>query len=144
MKNRSKGLLHHFKKRYVVLANGCWQWQGCKNENGYGKIGEKISHAKFRTELAHRASYKLFIGEIPVGFDVCHECDYPSCVNPFHLYSATHKDNMNDARKKGRLPQFKHPSIRAYNLGCRCQECKDITNAKRRELYHLKNKSNVI
>lgn len=34
---------------------------------------------------------------------MCHVCDVPRCVNPTHLFVGTRKENMQDARRKGRL-----------------------------------------
>jgi hypothetical protein len=51
---------------------------------------------------AHRAIYKLFIGDIPKGLMVCHSCDVRNCINPKHLFIGTAKDNTKDMMNKGR------------------------------------------
>lgn len=68
---------------------------------GYGtfRVGGRDGY----TEKAYRFSWMAFIGPIPDGLCVCHACDNPSCVNPSHLFLGTHKDNMQDAWRKGRI-----------------------------------------
>ncbi|NGX57246.1 MAG: hypothetical protein K940chlam3_00132 [Chlamydiae bacterium] len=78
--------------------NGCWIWQKCRGRQSYGKTGWFS-----KAVTAHRASYIAFKGEIPEGLQVCHKCDVRLCVNPDHLWLGTQKDNMEDAKTKGRL-----------------------------------------
>lgn len=81
----------------IKLDTGCWEW--IKGYSGmYGKV-----RIKYKTMLAHRASYIAFKGQIPEKMLVCHKCDNPKCVNPEHLFLGTQKDNINDAIKKGRV-----------------------------------------
>jgi len=76
--------------------DSCWEWRRYREPNGYGKVsvwGKKI--------LAHRYSYELFYGSVPVGLEVCHRCNNPGCVNPKHLYAGTRSQNMFDAVSAG-------------------------------------------
>lgn len=82
---------------------GCHLWDASVNAYGYGYFFTGKNEAgKDVVELAHRAAYKMFVGEIPDGKVVCHECDVPSCVNPEHLFLGTQADNMQDMKRKGR------------------------------------------
>ena len=76
--------------------SGCWLWIG--NSNGrYGQIRTDNKNVS-----AHRLSWQLFKGDIPLGKQVLHRCDTPSCVNPEHLFLGTPSDNTRDSMKKGR------------------------------------------
>lgn len=90
-------------------VNGCWEWQGARHRQGYGNFPYKRS-----VHLAHRISWKLFKGEIPINMKVCHKCDNPPCVNPDHLFLGYQKDNVNDMFKKQRKDHKgeKHPRVK--------------------------------
>ena len=78
---------------------GCWLWLGPVMGTGkyqYGCIAGT-------TIYAHRKSYELYKGKIPVGSVVRHTCDTPLCVNPEHLICGTQADNLQDAFARGRL-----------------------------------------
>lgn len=79
------------------VVEECWLWKGAHNFEGYGfmRVGNS-------TRSAHRISYELFRGVIPTGYQVCHKCDNPRCVNPNHLFVGTRSDNMRDKVAKGR------------------------------------------
>ena len=91
--------------RIEIKDNGCWEWVKSKTSHGYGNFRDAD-----KIKMAHKESYKLFVGSVPKGIFVCHHCDNPSCINPDHLFLGTHKDNMMDMVNKGR-----HRSIPQYN-----------------------------
>lgn len=84
-----------------VTESGCWLWVGSVDGDGYGFISPYINGERIRLR-AHRASYEVFVGEIPDGMFVCHKCDVPGCVNPDHLFAGSALDNTRDMIQKGR------------------------------------------
>ena len=95
-------LLDRLLNKIVINeVTGCWEFQGGKNNIGYGMIRDD---KKMRT--THRVSYEEHIGPIPYGLVVMHSCDNPICCNPNHLSVGTMKDNMHDMIKKNRHKPF--------------------------------------
>jgi hypothetical protein len=90
-------LLDRFNKKISKVTSGCWEWNACRFDDGYGRF---VVNAK--VVLAHRMSYQIHVGVIPDNLLVLHKCDNPPCVNPEHLFVGTHQDNTDDMIAKGR------------------------------------------
>lgn len=89
--------IERFIRKTLPAGNGCLEWVGSRNSDGYGNfwIGSKC-------EKAHRAAWILKAGSIPDNLQVLHSCDNPSCVNTEHLRLGTIRDNMADKMRRGR------------------------------------------
>lgn len=85
-----------FEAKFTKFED-CWEWEACKNDSGYGMF-----NFSGQTRKAHRVAYQFYVGEIPEGMCVCHQCDNPGCVNPAHLFLGTKFDNNKDCESKGR------------------------------------------
>lgn len=68
----------------------CWTWRGVYDKRGYGRFADDTGWY----DMAHRWSYKKFVGKIPEGLVIDHLCHNPHCVNPRHLEPTTHHDNI--------------------------------------------------
>lgn len=60
--------------------SGCWLWLGTIDHLGYGHFS-----LAGKQWLAHRLSFEVARGPIPVGLSIDHKCRQRSCVNPSHL-----------------------------------------------------------
>jgi hypothetical protein len=97
----------------INSRTGCWEWLGCKQSNGYGRI-----RFAGKTDYVHRAMYQEAKGEIADKMDVCHRCDNRICANPDHLFLGTRLENMRDAVAKGR--QAKGERLSVIHQGEKC------------------------
>jgi len=82
--------------RCDIDDNGCWVVRNVQ-PNDYGVF--KKDHQDYQ---AHRVSYKMFKGDVPVELVVDHQCPgrpNRACVNPQHLSLATTKQNLRNAYK---------------------------------------------
>ena len=79
-----------------VTDDGCWEWKGSRGRRGYGQV-----RVGGKSRKAHRLAYEVWNGPIPKGLYVCHSCNNPPCINPAHLRTGTHADNMTDRSLAG-------------------------------------------
>jgi|ERR1700722_3307661 len=82
-------VLRFWTKVLVDLPERCWVWTGAKDQKGYGNYTCEVGVVR----KAHLFSWVLHYGPIPAGLQVDHECNNPSCVNPFHLQILTGPEN---------------------------------------------------
>ncbi len=94
--SKPKGFCPTAKMRFLckitIRPNGCCEWIGAKNADGYGVFGGS---------LAHRYSYETFVGPIPEGLTLDHLCSNPPCINPHHLEPVTNEENVRRAWAAG-------------------------------------------
>lgn len=75
-----------------VNREDCWLFAGYVHTQGYGRI-YYMKDGKPTYDLAHRAVYSTFVGEIPEDYTIDHLCMVKSCVNPEHLETVTRSEN---------------------------------------------------
>lgn len=120
----------------------CWDWQGGKNNKGYGYFWVE---GKIITRV-HRFAYQLLKGNIPKTMTLDHLCRNRSCVNPNHLEVVTMRINsLRGVGASARNARATHcPKGHPYDLlnthfyvngNRRCQTC---NREYRRQHYALK------
>lgn len=111
-----------FSRFDIDESTGCWNWTGTINSRqGYGAFCFNGVQ-----RLAHRVSWVIHFGQIPAGKHVLHKCDNTRCVNPAHLFTGTHQDNMDDMSSKGRARHpsgDNHPQRKSPELVLRGEDC---------------------
>jgi hypothetical protein len=101
---------------------GCWLYTGSV-QFGYGVVSDRANGSTGRK--AHRVAYEMWVGPIPAGVTVDHECHnvafnlgeceggeclHRRCCNPDHLVLRTQRDNT----LRGNSPS----AINARKTGC--------------------------
>lgn len=81
----------------VSKSDGCWEWTGYRDPNGYGRLNVGL-----KPVLAHRISWQLNRHKLKGSQFVLHKCDNPPCVRPDHLFIGSQADNLADKMRKKR------------------------------------------
>lgn len=90
--------IERFWEKYLVSADGCWEWTGYRKKNGYGVFAPVRGYPIY----AHRLSHLLAKGDVGPGLVVSHTCDNPSCINPGHLSAVPPAENTRQMVDRGR------------------------------------------
>jgi hypothetical protein len=112
----------------VIVADGCWEWAGAHNRDGYG-----TAYTGTRPLGAHRVIYELLVGPIPEGLTIDHLCRNRGCVNPSHMEPVPKRVNLLRGVGVGALHAAKthcvhgHPfdaeNTRITSRGRVCRQC---------------------
>lgn len=129
---------------WTRAANGCLEYNGYRNELGYGQFRHDGHLAR-----VHRVAYENLVEPLSRNKVVLHLCDNPSCSEPSHLRSGTQADNIADMHAKGRdhTASWTHcpngheypPDSPPSSTKNRCRECSRERNRK----YQQRKKENA-
>lgn len=119
----------------VEWSDGCWLWQGAKDQNGYGRFWQGPNFI-----ASHRMAYTLAVGPIPDGMQIDHVCRTPRCVNPAHLEPAPPRLNVlrgmggaGDRAARTHCPK-NHPydAVNTYLAKSNQRHCRECMRARKR------------
>lgn len=121
-------------------ATDCWLWIGALDHAGYGHFSVNMVPLP-----AHRASYLLSIGPIPIGRQVHHKCNVRNCVNPNHMEVLTPAEHVNVTVGHGknkthckRGHEFTEENTRHSKSGRICNRCRWIRIKERIGIVDVK------
>ena len=107
MTNCLESRLKHYA---AVRPNGCIEWTGFRDKDGYGTISYKCKKTR-----VHRIMLEGKLGRpIAAGMKALHSCDNPACYNPDHLREGTQSENILEAFRKVRKFSPEQNSIKTH------------------------------
>ena len=120
-KNTIKSMLKRVKREIKIDENECWVWPGGL-WSGYPHV-----HIATRACLVHKEMYKWFIGPIPKGAIIHHECEVKRCINPAHLEATTYHGSKHTKTHCLRGHKYTPENIVRSGSGQRyCRTCHNI------------------
>lgn len=93
MRTKALPVMQRFEGKFVQ-SEGCWEWKGKLNNQGYGMFSVKQEDGTWKFVLAHRFAYEAYVGPIPTGMELDHTCENPPCIRPSHHEPVTHQVNI--------------------------------------------------
>lgn len=99
-----KSLEQRLLEHRIIDADGCWiSTYKSKEKGGHPIIGT----SKGVSEYVSRVAYNIWVGPLSENprIHVLHQCDKPDCFKPECLYEGTTKQNIADAKARGRWPK---------------------------------------
>ncbi len=87
----AKDLPQHVQDKIHKCADGCWEWMGGRDKDGYGRT--KVGGRAGRTRFVHRFVYEQLVGPIAKP-TLDHLCRNRACCRPSHLAPATMRENL--------------------------------------------------
>ena len=136
-------MLLRFHTKIRLDENGCHEWVGAKNSDGYGHF-----YLEGKLVKSHRFAYELYKGCIKKGLELDHLCKNRQCCNPIHLEAVTHKENVrrgdggiNNSSKTHCVHghEFTKENTSNHNNKRHCITCANITSRR----HYLRNRESI-
>lgn len=97
-----------FTRKVVISDDGCWEWLGYYDKDGYAMLDVRNFNGRRETRAA-RIAYELYVEPIPEGLQIDHLCRNKGCVNPAHLEAVTPFENNSTRRRQAYGTDFEFP-----------------------------------
>lgn len=106
--------IERFNARTRPMANGCIEWIGYLDRDGYGQLS--LPGRRGKTVRAHRWAYEYFVAPIPAGLVIDHLCRNRRCVNPAHMEAVRPEENTRRGNAPTTLNARKTHCVRGHSL----------------------------